>query len=251
MCVAGLAAALVLAGAARPAAAQEQDKECLDLIRKAVKAHGGEKVLEATKALTVKSKGVVHVMGGLKITNEDQVQFPDKFRSDLHIDVNGMDIAIVQAFDGKKGWIQAGGKTMDLDDKQTAEFKALLYGGKVANLIDLLKDKKYEISPVGEAQVNDQPAVGVLVKRKDHRDVSLFFDKKTGRLAKQVMTVVDQMSQMEVMQEKIFTEYKAIDGRQVPHKVTVNQDGKVFVEVEVTDVTVVERHDPSVFAKPE
>jgi hypothetical protein len=251
MCVAGIAAALLLAGAAGPAAAQEQDKECLDLIRKAVQAHGGQKALEATKAVTVKSKGVVQVMGGLKFTSEDQFQYPDKFRNEIQIDVNGMNIKITQAFDGKKGWAQFGDKTVDLDDKQTAEVKALVYAGKVGNLIDLLKDKDFALSPLGESQVNDRPAVGVLVKRKDHRDVSLYFDRKTGRLAKQVMTVVDQMSQMEVMQEKIYLEYKAVEGRQVPQKITINQDGKPYVEVEVTDVTVVERHDPSVFAKPE
>jgi hypothetical protein len=247
-----MAAALLLAGAARPAAAQEQDKECLDLVRKAVEAHGGQKALEAVKAVTVKSKGTVHLMGGLKFTSEDQFQFPDKFRSEIHIDVNGMDIAVIQAFDGKKGWAQAAGqKVMDLDEKQTAEFKALVYAGRVGNLIELLKDKEFALSPLGEAQVNDRPAAGVLVKRKDHRDVNLYFDKKTGMLAKQAMTVVDQMTQMEVIQEKIFNEYKAVEGRQVPHKIAINQDGKVFVEVEVMDVAVVERHDPSVFAKPE
>jgi hypothetical protein len=251
MGVAGIAVALLLAGAARPAAAQEQDKACLDLIRKAVQAHGGQKVLEAVKAATVKSKGTVHLMGGLKFTSEDQFQYPDEFRNDIQIDINGMELKISQAFDGKKGWARFADKTVDLDDKQTAEFKALIYGGRVGNLVDLLKDKGFELSPLGEDKVNDQPVAGVLVKRKDHRDVSLYFDKKTGMLAKSAMMVVDQMSQEEVTQEKFFSDYKAVDGRQVPHKVLVKHNGNPYVEAEVTEVTVMERHDPSVFAKPE
>jgi hypothetical protein len=245
-----LAVALLLAGTARPAVAQEQDKESLEIIRKAVQAHGGQKVLEATKAATVKSKGTVHLMGGLKFTSEDKFQFPDKFRTEIQIDVNGMMITVTQAYDGKKGWAQVADKTMDLDEKQVAEFKALIYGGRVGNLVDLLKDKSFALSPLGEAQVNDRPAVGVLVKKQGERDISLYFDKKSGMLAKSTMMVVDQMSQAEVTQEKIFNEYKAIDGRQVPHKITINQDGKLYVDVEVTDATIMEQHDPSVFAKP-
>jgi hypothetical protein len=251
MCIAGVAAALLLAGSARWANAQGQDKECLDLIRKAIEAHGGQKVLENIKAATSKSKGTIHLGGGLMFTAEESVQLPDKFRSDIQIDANGMNIKITQAFDGKKGWVKVADNTMDLDDKQTAELKALMYAGKVGGLIELLKDKSFELSPLGEVKVKDRPAVGVLVKQKGQRDISLYFDKQNGLLAKTVMRVIDQMSQAEATQEKIFSDYKAVDGRQTPHKVAVLQDGNPYVDVEVTEVRIVDRHDPSMFMKPQ
>ncbi len=245
-----VAAALLLAGSAGWATAQERDKDCLELVRKAVKAHGGQKVLETTKGVTLNTKGTVQVMGGLKFTTEDKVQLPDQFRTDISIDVGGQTIAITQAFDGKKGWLKAGDTLLDLSEKQTTEAKAILYAARVTNLVDLLKDKKYELSPIGEDKVNDRPVAGVLVKRKGQRDVSLYFDKQNGLLAKTVTMAYDEMAQQEVTQEKIFADYKAVDGRQVPHRVTINQDGKLHAEVEVTGVSGVERHDPSVFAKP-
>jgi hypothetical protein len=246
-----VAALLVLAGSAGWSGAQERDKDCVELVRQAVKAHGGEKVLESAKAVTLNTKGTVQVMGGLKFTSEDKVQLPDKFRTDIQIDAGGMTINVTQVFDGKKGWVKAGDNVIALDDKAVSESKAILYAGRVTNLVEVLKDKNFALSPVGEDKVNDRPVVGVLVKHKGQRDISLYFDKKTHMLAKTVMTAYDQMSQQEVQQEKIFNEYKAIDGRQVPHKVTINHDGKPYVEVEVTGVSIVERHDPSVFAKPE
>jgi len=251
MCVVGFATALLLAGAARPALAQEQDKECLDLIRKAVKAQGGQEVLDKHKAVTVKTKGTVHIMGGLKYTDEVQFQFPDKFRTDIQIEAGGQTFTITQAFDGKKGWSRLGDKVMDLDEKDAAEAKALLYSGKVSNLVDLLKDKKFALSPLGETKVNDRAAAGVLVKHKGQRDVSLYFDKKSGLLTKTVETVYDKMADKEVTQEKIFADHKVIDGQQTPHKLTITRDGEPFVDAEVTDVSFVERHDASVFAKPE
>jgi hypothetical protein len=184
-------------------------------------------------------------------TAEESVQLPDKFRSDIQIDANGMNIKITQAFDGKKGWVKVADNVMDLDEKQTSELKALLYAGKVAGLIELLKDKNFELSPLGEVKVKDRPAVGVLVKQKGHRDISLYFDKENSLLAKTVTMVIDQMSQSEATQEKIFADYRVVDGRKTPHKVTVLQDGNPYVDVEITEVRVVDRHDPSLFMKPQ
>jgi hypothetical protein len=248
-CITVVAVALFLTATAHRAVAQDQDKECLEMIRKAVQAHGGQKALENYKAAAVKTKGTVHVMGGIKFTTEDRFQLPDKYRTEIELDVNGMNIKIMQAFDGKQGWLQAGGNTLDLDDKMVSESKSLMYGARIIGLVDLLKDKNFQFSPLGEAKVTDRPAVGVLVKLKGQRDVSLFFDKQNGMLVKSVMVVFDPMSQMEVTQEKIYSEYKAVEGRQVPYKIAILQDGNPHADVEITDVSVVDRHDPSVFAK--
>ena len=78
---------------------------------------------------------------------------------------------------------------------------------KVVKLTPLVKDKGYELSLIGESKVEDKPAVGVLVKSKDHNDVSLFFDKETGLLAKLEHRTTDPTSGKEVTEERIIVSY--------------------------------------------
>ena len=55
---------------------------------------------------------------------------------------------------------------------------------KVARMVPLLKEKGYELSLIGEDKVEGKKVVGVRVTKKDQKDISLFFDKETGLLAK-------------------------------------------------------------------
>ena len=51
-------------------------------------------------------------------------------------------------------------------------------------------------------------------------------------------------------QESLYADYKEMDGAKVPMKVTINREGKVYVESESTDVKPVDKLDDSTFGKP-
>jgi hypothetical protein len=158
--------------------------------------------------------------------------------------------SVVVVYDGQKGWIQKKGQTEDLDAKGVAEMKATLYESRVGGLLELLKDKDFKLSPLPEAKVAGQPAVGVLVKHPGQRDIRLYFDKTGGLLVKTETPAFDPLSGKEIPQEKLFADYKAVNGRQVPHKVTITQNGKRYMEIEITEVRIVERLDPALFTRP-
>jgi hypothetical protein len=247
--VSGVIAAALLTGSA----ARGQDKGTLDVIRKGIAAAGGQKVLESLKAAQSKSKGTIHYpqpTGDVAIAAEEFLYLPDKVRSNIEATVGGRKEAVVVVFDGQKGWIKKSGKTEDLDAKGVAEMKATLYESRVGGLLELLKDKAFQLSPLGEAKVNGQPAVGVLVKHPGQRDIKLYFDKAKGLLAKTETTVLDPQSGKEVSQEKVFTDYKAVSGRQVPHRVAITQSGRPYMEVDITEVRIVDRLDPALFTQP-
>jgi hypothetical protein len=113
-----------------------------------------------------------------------------------------------------------------------------------------LKDKKFKLSTLGESKVNGKPAVGVKVSCKGHKDVDLYFDKKTGLLAKMEYRTVDFMTEKERTEERIIQEYQDLDGRKTAKKVLLNRDGKKYIEVEITEITQVEKLDDSEFAEP-
>lgn len=220
------------------------------LIEKGIKARGDADKLARNKALTWKGKGKFHGLGeAIDFTGDWAVQHPGQTRNRLEMDFNGAKFERVSVVNGDKGWIKLNGNLEEMDKDQFAEEKAQAHVGMVAALL-ALRDKSYQLAPLGEAKVADRPAVGVRVSQKDQRDVSLFLDKETGLLLKSESRVKDPQSGQEATQEMLYSDYRVVDGVKHAMKVTIKRDGKAFVEVEWTDFKAQEKLDDGTFAKP-
>lgn len=244
-----LAAGLVLAASATLVRAQ--DDAARAVVLKAIAAHGGKETLAKYPAAIVKFKGNMTIMGvEAKLEGDIAFALPDKMRNVMQINVNNMNVDVVQVFDGKKLFVKAAGQVIPLNDpKIIEETKESIYVEKVASLYDL-DDKAYKLSPLGEAQVNGKDAIGVRVSREGRRDVNLYFDKKSSMLVKYEFRGRDPINMMEVTQEKVLSDYKAIQGVQTPTRIAVSFDGNRAIEMEITEVSYLEALDDSTFAKP-
>jgi hypothetical protein len=228
---------------------QAQEDECRTLIEKAIKATGGEQKLSTLKASQAKAKGSITIMEmNLPFTAEVFSHMPDKTKVVASLDVMGMNVEFIQVYDGKKGWQKAAGQLKELQGDELKELRRDLYVENVSSLV-VLKDKAYKLSPLGEAKVEGRDAVGVRVTRQGEPDVSLYFDKKDHLLIKTESRGLDPTLQ-EVNQEKIFLNHKEIDGMRVPTRILVNNDGKRFLEMEVTEIRLLESLDASIFVQP-
>jgi hypothetical protein len=219
------------------------------ILDKAIKAHGGAEKVAKPSTVQTKSKGTIEILGGIAFTEEATIQPPGQLKSVVQIEVMGQNVTVTTVFDRDKGWVQAGGKNMDMDEKLIAVMKDQLYMMSVAKLT-ALKDKKDDVSLIGDDKVDGRDVVGVRVAPKDHKEISLYFDKKTGLLAKLSWRTTDQMTGQEIGEERIIQEYQELDGLQVAKKVLINHDGKKFIEAEVLEVKLVDKVDDSTFAKP-
>jgi len=111
--------------------------------------------------------------------------------------------------------------------------------------------ERFELSPLGEGKVGNHEAVGVRVAYKGHRDIKLFFDKKTGLQLKNERLIKDQMlGGQERTQETLHSDYKDINGFKQPMKLVIKRDGEKHLEGEVTDLQMGIKIDDAVFAKP-
>ena len=230
--------------------AQAQQDEPRAIIDKAIKAHGGAKKLAAIKAIQIKAKGKVVAPMEIAFTIDISSQPPDKMKAVIDLEVGGMNLSVTQVVNGKKGWNSVAGTTKELDDKELAEAREQFHVEKVASLI-ALKDKSYKLSLLGEAKVGGKDTVGVQVTKKDRRDVNLYFDKTSHLLLKAEYRTFDQFSKQEVTQEKLYQKYKNVNGLQTPTRLLLNNDGKRFMEMEITETTPMEEpFDASIFAKP-
>jgi hypothetical protein len=238
--------AICLFGDVGRSAAQDDVRSIID---KALKAHGGAERLAKVTSAQSKSKGTLHILDGFKYTSESFVQLPNQVKTVMQLEVNGMNITQIQILDGDKAWIHVNGKTEELQDKLLNEMKEGFYAERIASLTPL-KDKEYQLSPLGSAKVDGREAVGVRVASKGHRDINLFFDKESGLLVKVEHRALDALTKQEVSQEEILSDYKDYAGIKRPGKALVLHDGKKFLDAEVTEFKIVDKFDPGVFAKP-
>jgi len=225
--------------------------ELRTVIDKAIKAQGGEERINKNKAGTSKSKGTVDLQGmSIDFTEEASFHLPNKVRSVQELNINGASIKVMVGFDGKKAWLNVNG--MDVDkmlDKIADLMNEQVYLSEVTRLTNL-KDKKYELSALGDTKVQDKPAVGIRVANKGHKDINLFFNKESGLLVKFEHRTMDINTQQEVNEERIIMEYQEKDGLKEAKKAVVNRDGKKYIEMEVLETKYVDDIDDTQFSKP-
>jgi hypothetical protein len=235
-----LLAGLVLVSYAGLARAQDAKA----IVDKAIKAMGGEEKLAKYKATTTKEKGTYYGMGaGLPYTADYAIELPYRTR----MEVAGY---FTSVFDKDKGWMKMGNDTTEMSKEQVAQRQEEQYCSWLTTLLPL-KDKNITLTMLGESKVGDRPAVGIKASSKGHRDVKIYFDKENGRPLKSEFMVQDEtQGGKEVNQEAFYESYKEVNGVQVPMKMKIQREGKLFVEGEVLEVKLAEKLPDSLFAKP-
>jgi hypothetical protein len=244
-----LAVLAVGAVLAATAPGRADDAAARAVIDKAIMAHGGEEALAKYPAASASMSGKIHAMGmEIPFSGDVLTSGNDKVKIDLQIEVGAQKIRVTNVITGEKGWSKIADNTMELDKDQVAEAREQAHGGWVITLVPL-KDKKFTLSSLGESEIDKKTVVGVKVACPGRRDIDLYFDKETGLLVKRESRAKDDNGQ-EVNEESFFSAYKDVQGTKQPMKIVVKRDGKVFVEAEVTNMTLVEKFDATTFTKP-
>jgi hypothetical protein len=241
--VSGLAVALLVGVTVRA----DDAADAKATVEKGIQAAGGAELLNKFKAETIKAKGKFYGMGeGIEYTSEVNFQEPNKSRT--HVDAGGFQFT--QIVNGDKGWIDLNGDVNEMNKEMLEEAREEQYAANVARLTPLSQEG-YMLSSLGEAKVGDHAAVGVKVSHKGHRDVKLYFSKDSGLLVKVERKGKDVMGGgVEFTGETLLSNYKKVEGVQVPFKTTINRDGKKYIESETQEAKLFEKLPDKLFAKP-
>src|SRR5262249_14519420 len=129
----------------------------------------------------------------------------------LDVEILGQKHTVAQVINGSKGWKSIDGQLSDLTDAEVQEMRRSAHVDRVTNLVDLLKDKGFTLTALGESKVNDQPVLGVKVSYQGQPDVTLYFDKNTSLLFKYDYREQDQTLKKEVLRETVLSDYRELD----------------------------------------
>lgn len=237
----------VLALGSLPVAHAEDAKAVLEW---ALKSHGGADKLAKVQAQSWKSKGKMVAAGqSIEYTAEYHLLNPMKMRFDMSMEFGGMKVNISAATDGTTAWESSGDMVREMTKEKTAEFNHNTYVMHVTQLFPL-QDKAYTLTTLPDIKVGDQTLVGIKAAHAGRRDVSLFFDKKTGLLARTKTQVIDEFQNKEVTQETIVSGWRELDGFKVFDKIVIQRDGKDFIIEEFSAQKMLDKGDDKLFVKP-
>jgi hypothetical protein len=231
---------------------QAQEAEARAIIDKAMKAQGDEKAAKKMAVATLKAKGVFHIMDmALDMTLKAWVHEPDKEKVVISLTAPGVKLDIIEVINGDKGWVSLDGNVAELEEADLKEAKEMRHVERVINLYGIKADKDMKVQQLGESKEGDKTLFGVKVSKKGNRDVSLYFDKASFLLAKAAYRAQDPVTKEEVNEEKFFDNYKEfVPGYKYGSKIIVKHDGQLFMDMDLTEITPVEKHDAGIFAMP-
>lgn len=233
--------AILVAGVVRA------DDASAEVIKKAIKAHGGADNLK--KALSVRgtASGTMY-RNGTSVTGEIEyvVRLPDYERVTTKLKADPNKVIGIIAKD--QFYLKYGNQALELSAVEQAEKKQNLLKQHALTLLPILVDKTYTTSSAGELLVGTVKTTGVRVQKDKCLDVTLYFDNHSGLLVKMIDRGV--AGQNPVTRELHYSEYKEIDGVMRPMKVEASSEGKLLMKYLVQEEKLGQEIKDSEFAKP-
>jgi hypothetical protein len=209
------------------------------VIAKAIASHGGAKNLAKLMSCEILSEGSVDLQPALGASysfKQEVTRKPGKYRVWTRVFSTRLgrtnphgSMRIV--FNGEEGQILKDHQKRTLNDKELKELQAIAHEWQVRLLVPLLQDRKYELSVVDdEATVGRKPAVEIKVRREGEQPVNLYFEKDSGRLVKSRRAFYDFGTRREAEWAAVFSNFKAVAGAVVPHRIVVLHNDKKFLD---------------------
>jgi hypothetical protein len=244
-CFAALAL-IVLAGAV------QADTETDAILVKAIEAHGGREALAKYGAVRMKWK--VILAGNDATPKEWTVLFaaPGKLKEVREGYYLGKRNDSVWITDEKGSWQVLGGKASPAMAKLAEFYKGEVHLIQVLRLVPL-QGKGYELAAVDGKKVSGKPTVGLRVRAKGQMDVTLFFDKESGLLAKVERLQINTSYLEQMVEERFYKDYPKTDPKNAPiavaRNVTVLHNGNANLKIEVQDVKFLEKFEKDEFRR--
>lgn len=189
-----------------------------------IKAIGGEKNIKAIKDIKVVMLGKMDAGGQeMELQLTEMKKNPGKYKQLVELPAMGM-VAQKQVFDGEKGYMEAQGQKMPMNEDQIKEIKA------EADIYADLHPEKYGIKRTlsGMDEIDGEEVYVLEVESGDGNKSKEYYSTKTGYLVKQVEST--ETPQGAITSTVVYGDYKEIPGTGywLPHSVTIDAGGQVI-----------------------
>lgn len=214
------------------------------LIQKAIDAQGGKDALTKAQKCKRTSSGVFSFGQTQAFTDEFILSLPDRLRLTITL---GMNEKLVLCANGEKGWASASGIAQELPKEKLLELKDETYFLRVVNLVEL-QGSNTRLSPLGESKINNQAVIGLKASIGAGAEVSLYFDKESGLLAKAERK--SKQSGVEVLKGTLFSDYKSFGPVKLPTTEAQMLGGNKIADIKNIQYTLQASQEDSIYQLP-
>lgn len=241
MRVFAVAALTVLFLPAHSASAQTLD----DIIALNLKSKGGLEKIRATESVRMTGTITGRDPGGKVMTAEMTItaKRPNLMRRETTI--NGQQV--VMAFDGKSFWMARGNMPPQaLPGPQTAY---AMQDAEFDSLFVDYKEKGYKIDLTGREMLDGAPVYHLKVSKKNGPTQDFYLDADNG-LEKKITVNVSAPNEQPMTYVTEMSDYREVDGRQIPFKTQQTQNNVAVSTVTLEKVEFNVPADDSLFRMP-
>lgn len=227
-----------------------QSDEARAVVERAIEAHGGATAFDRYPAGKDTIKGVIVVDDQeIEVEGTSLFSLPGRNKTVITINLGGMKQTFTQVINGGRATLVIDGKASELPDEELADLRHAQHASDIFRLTLLVKGPDYSLKSLGEQEFDGRAMVGVLVKHKKQRDVKVWFDKKTGLVARmERMTVQEGQEKQKVL---LYSDYRAFGGVKFPCREVILIDGKKTQDIKTTDRKPLEKVPDKEFAADE
>jgi hypothetical protein len=245
-----------LAVAITAAATAVADEKTDAILKKAIEAHGGADALNKYPARTMEMKGEL-TFGGMDLafTGSIKSMAPDRYKLLVDMEIMGMKVAVQQIVKGDKvkSVVNVAGMEMAAGgDDEKDELKLNVAMADAERITPLMDKKRFSVKAGDDEDVKGKKAaVLVVTSEAVKKEFKLYFDKTSGLLVKSSHHGVgpsDGGAPAKVFEETYYSDFKKVNGVQVPTTFEVKHDDKKFMNVTLNNVELKEKLEDTEFA---
>lgn len=247
-CTRGLSLAFVGSLLAVGMARADDRSVALEIVDRAIRAHGGEEALTKSQRMLRKVAGNMIFLGkDLPFTADMVLSLPSRYRANFELNALEFKGQMTIVLNADKGWRAAGGLATEVTKEELEDLQGEALVMWLASLVPL-RGTDFALAPLPETKFNGQPAAGVKASRKGQGETKLYFDKQSHLLVK-----VERQTReagLSVNKEHVFSDHKLQEGLQLAHKEMQFTNGKKVVDMHLKAVKFLPKVEDNVFTKP-
>jgi predicted Zn-dependent peptidase len=216
-----------------------------ELIAKAIEAKGGLAALKGVRTVVAEARTTFRVQPApLPSTTTTYVLYPDRFRVDA--DVAGAKVA--QVYDRGAAWLRDPNGLTDAPVAMRAQFAASVQRDLIPLLLGAAEGTR-TARVLPEEKKDGRTYSVVEISGGISKDPVRLYIDTNGLVARQGYIETNPLGRR-VQVEEVFSDYRPVDGIQVPFHAELRHNGAAILDRVLTSVKINSEIDPAMFQKP-
>jgi zinc protease len=221
------------------------DPNAVAILKRVVDVKGGLDALKKVRTVVAEADTTFYVNGPpLSSKTRTYVIYPDKFRVDAK--VQGADV--VQVFNGGNAWARDPAGVHDAPPGMRDDFAASVRRDMIPLLVAAVEGK-LTVRLLPEEGTGGQVLKVLEISGTGLPPVKLYVDSQSLVVRQSFQTPAPDGKRIQA--EEIFSDYRAVDGVQVPFRADVRRNGTLILSRTLTNVTFNSPLDDTLFVRPQ